>query len=239
MTNKYLITCTFLLIFISHLPAQKKWNGKISAGLFYYSGNVDKFDFMADGNITHTDSLFEYSSFAKMIDSRLSGEHVNEEYSAGIKFDYHPFSILSPFMMFSYYRNDYKDIHLRLTALAGIKYVYYQTETSNFSISLALQYDAEHYKSEIPNKDKVRWSLRPKFKQKITNTLYFENFEFFKINVSDGNDYGIESVTTISNKVTNRLSIGLNYHYEYVNAPTNPALKKADQVFTAQVIFVI
>lgn len=237
MLRKYYFTAFFFLGIISVSFAQKKWNGKIVSGLFYYSGNVEKFDFTTDANVAHTDSMFEYSSFAKMVYSSSAGKRLNEEYNAGVKFDYHPYNTYSPFMLLSYYKNDFKDIHLRLTALMGLKYVYYKTESSNFSISLAFQYDAEHYQSEIADQDKIRWSLRPKFKQKITNSLYFENLEFFKVNISDGTDYAIESITTISNKVTNRLSIGLNYHYEYVNAPTNPALKKADQVFTAQVLF--
>lgn len=213
------------------------WKAELGLGAFRYTGNTDKFDFHTNAQISHTDSTFEYSSFLKAAYGETSGRKNKQEYSGGVKFDYKPHSTLSPFLMFKAYTNRFKDIDLRFTSLAGLKYRFYESEKADYSISAAMLYDIEKYHETTPNKEKTRVSFRPKIKQHIGENIYFEHFTFFMYNVQDWQDYIIESHSKLSVKVNSHFSLSVKYEYNYESRVANESIKNADSVLLASITF--
>ena len=164
--KKTIYICLLVLLLASNSYSQG-WKAKVGFGSSYYTGNVEKVDLRGEGNISHTDSTFEFSSFVKATYGEMETIKNNQEFQAGIQADYKPYAKLSPFLLFTAYNNEFKDIALRLSGITGLKYTFYKTEKSNYSISTALQYDAEQYKSDIEDKEILRLSIRPKLKQQI------------------------------------------------------------------------
>ncbi len=228
-----------VIILSAFYSAKAQWKAKAELGSSFYSGNVNKFDLRSKGNISHVDSLFELSAFYKTIYAENNHVQNNEEYSGGFKFDYLPQSRFSPFVVLSAYRNDFKNIRQRLSSILGAKYVYFQSEKSNYSLSVAGQYDMEHYVAESPDKNKIRLSIRPKIKLKIGQTAYFQNITFFQPNVQNWADYIINSSTSLTTKITKAINLKLSYEIEYVNEPTKEGLLKTDQAFLASLVFKI
>lgn len=236
-----------LIFFFNDINAQ--WNTKLSFGSSYYSGNVDKFDLRADGAVTRKDSLIESKLFGKIIYSESNGVQNNEEYSGGVKFDYKPKNKLTPFILLSLYKNQFKKIDMRLSALAGAKYVIYRgldslnKVVSDYSISAAIEYDKDKYTKytdsegiEIQKdpKEKMRLSIRPKIKQRLSSNIYFEHITFYQPNMKDFDDYLLNSITSISTKITKKIDFGISYEYDYESKPVSETVKKTNQVILAK-----
>lgn len=212
------------------------WDIKFSLGSSYYGGNVEKFDLNSSANISHADSAFEYSSFAKITYSQVNSNKTNQELSGGVKFDYRPYATFSPFFALSAYNNEYKDIKLRLSALLGIKYTFYKTSKSDFSISGAGLYENEMYESEMEDKNILRLSIRPKFKQKIGEKTQLQHITFYKVNVEDGHDYLIESETSLTNRLIGKIDINISSQYTYDNDPPE-LVEKTDVALITSLVF--
>jgi hypothetical protein len=233
MKNSWL--ALILLISPQYLFAQ--WKGNMDIGFSYFSGNVKKMDIRSTGGLSHKDSVFEFSSFYKAIYAETDNIQNNEELSGGIQFDYLPHSRFSPFILFTAFRNQFKNIDLRLSGILGGKYLLYKSDNAAYSISVAYQFDAEQYVEETSDENKNRLSVRPKIKQKIGKGVYFEHVTFFKPNLSNFNDYMIESSSALSNNITDKIKLKLSYEIEYVSQPTKADLLKTDQVMLATLSF--
>jgi hypothetical protein len=206
-----------------------QWKGDAELGGSFFKGNINKLDLRSVGNLAHKDSSFEFSAFYKTIYSETDNVQNNEELSGGIKFDYLPQNRFSPFVVFSVYKNDFKDIHYRISSIIGGKYVLYETDASSYSMSMAYQYDVESYVSETPAKNKMRISVRPKIKQNLGPNTYFENITFYRPNIENFQDFVIESTSSLTNKITEKIYLKVVYDYEYVNQPTKEGLLRTDQ----------
>ncbi|MCK5536664.1 MAG: DUF481 domain-containing protein, partial [Bacteroidales bacterium] len=225
----------FFIVFFIPQILLAQWEGEAEIGFSYFSGNINIIDLRSEGRIVHEDSVFEYTSFYKAIYAEAENIQSNEELSGGVKFDYLPNSKFSPFIVLSAYRNDFKNIHLRLSGVIGGKLLVYKSEKANYSISMAYQFDAEDYLEETEDENKMRLSIRPKIKQQIGESIYFEHISFFKPNLRDFQDYTVLSSTSITNKITKKIHLKISYEYEYVNEPTKADLLQTDQVLMASV----
>ena len=214
-----------------------QWKAKAELGSSLYSGNVNKFDLKSTGKISHVDSSFEFSAFYKAIYAENDHIQNNQEFSGGFKFDYLPKNKFSPFVAINAYRNEFKNIHQRLSSLLGSKFVYFSTPSSKYSLSIAGQYDMEKYVEETPDKNKIRLSIRPKFVQKIGTNAEFKNITYFQPNLQRWSDYLIESETSLNAKITKAVSLKISYIYEFVNEPTKVELLKTDHSLYASIVF--
>jgi len=226
-----------LLILSSSLSIFAQWNAKAEMGSSLYSGNVNKFDLRSTGKISHADSSFEFSTFYKAIYAENNHIQNNQEYSGGFKFDYLPKNKFSPFVAINAYRNEFKNIHQRLSSLLGSKYVYLSTASSKYSLSVAGQYDMEKYVEETPDKNKIRLSVRPKFVQKIGTNAEIKNITYFQPNLQRWSDLMIESETSLKAKITKVISLKISYIYEFVNEPTKVELLQVDQALYTSLVF--
>jgi len=236
------LTIVFL-ISINVIFAQKdNWSGEFKLGGSYYKGNVNKTDLRSIGEVSHKDSTFEFTTSYKTVYGINNNIENNREFSSMAKFDWRPYSIVSPFIAFSSYNNIYKGYDLRLTGIAGSKFAFSRPNYS-YSLSVAGLYSIEKYTppkdiTELQKDDteKVRLSLRPKIKQKLSANTYFSHYTFFQPNVNDFSDYMIESRTSISNKLTSVLFLDISLEYEYVSRPPSVDIKNEDVAFIISLI---
>jgi putative salt-induced outer membrane protein YdiY len=245
---KTIFTC-FLLIYLLQIPNifaqnKSKWTGQMSLGSSLFKGEVNNFELNTRGSISHADSAFEYSSTYKIIYGETDHKKNNQDYSAAIKFDLLPKSKVSPFVVATARQNRYRGYELQLSFLAGLKYSFIKKPSSDISLSAAIQYDIEKYPKPIdvnspilPQKENLRLSIRPKIKQKIGSSVYIENITFIRPSFKDFKDYRFDSETTISNKLTQKLFLNLNYDYELNNKPPQTQLVKENMSFTVSLAY--
>jgi len=244
--KKYFISIFLILLALQSIQSQtvkKKWNAIASFGTSYYKGNVNKFDLRSEGNLAHADSVFESSAFYKVIYGESNHIRNNQEYSGGLKFDWHPEHDISPFIATTAYSNEYNGYKLRLSALAGAKYTFNWIKKGSYSISAAFQYDVEKYvepkkPNEIkkPDKDKLRLSIRPKIKFKLTDAITIEHISYFKPKIDELNNIQIESVTSINNKISNYVYFNVKYDYYYDSNPPSSAFVTDNGSIVASIV---
>ncbi len=233
--NVFLLLGFIFLAIFSASSQDSKWSGKFSLGGSYYKGNVSKTDIRSDGAVSHRDSTFEFSSDYRTIYGRNGTTENNREFSSTVKFDWLPFAYVFPFLAFENYSNIYKGYDLRLSGLAGAKFKIYKTKITDISLSAAALYSIEDYtlpkdpKDVVkPNSELFRLSIRPKIVQKLGENVTFRHTTYYQPNTKDFNDYILESKTTISNKLTNILSMDLTFEYDYVSSPPSSDIVKED-----------
>ncbi len=232
----FLISSTFIF-------AQKdKWSGEFKLGGSYYKGNINKTDLRSIGKVSHKDSTFEFSTNYKTIYGMNNNVENNREFSSIAKFDWRPYSIISPFIAFSAYNNIYKGYDLKITGIAGSKFTF-ERPNYIYSLSMAGVYSIEKYTiPKDPNDvkkddaEKIRLSFRPKVKYQLGPNTFFEHYTFYQPNTKDFSDYIVESKTSISNKLTNVLFLDISFEYEYVSTPPSTDIDEEDVAFIISLI---
>lgn len=231
---------SFFLLLTSSLFSQEKkkdlWETKLSLGTYFYTGNTEKFDFTSDFQLTRKDSVLETKLFLTGAYGELEKVQNKQEFKGGLKFDYNPFSKFSPFILLSLYNNEFKDIELRISSFIGAKYLFYKTDKSNYSLSAALQYDTERYYESSTNKEKIRLSLRPRFKQTIGKNMKLQALCFYQPNLQDFDDYMVIANISVSTKVFEKMDLKLTYNYDYESMPALETIKKTDTSFITSIV---
>lgn len=230
-----LILFTALLGFASNGNAQEKvkskWSGTAGIGGSYFRGNVNKMDIRGDGSISHADSIFEYSFFYRVSYGEYNFIKNNQEFSAGTKFDWRPKDEITPFFAFTAYKNEFTGYLIRLSVLGGAKYTIIDQPASDYSLSMAIQYDAERYtpptkigEVQKPDKENMRLSVRPKIRQKLNETISIEHISFIRPNISDFTNIQAESQTILSNKLTESVSLNIVHEFTYDSKPPSSTI---------------
>jgi len=236
-----ILTTTILLIISLATFAQEAsspWSGNLKAGLTLYSGNVNKFNMKGGGNVSHKDSAYEFQIFVAGNYSEKDHKANKEEYSGGLKYDFRPFNTFSPFALVQGYSNRQKGIKLRTSGLVGVKYGYYHTSKSDFSLSFAFQNDYDVYfesedvaETSQPDKNILRFSFRPKFKHKFTDNIYFEHLTFYQPSIGTFSDYRVYSKTLLSNQLWKSFFVEFDFIYEFDNVTVYNGVLKEDYSF--------
>ena len=238
MKNLFLIFFIFLQLIAFSQEKKNKWDTKLSFGTYYYTGNTEKFDLVSDAVILRKDTVLESLMFFKGAYGEVAEIQNKQEFKGGLKFDYLPYGKLSPFLLVTLYNNKFKDIKVRFSSFLGLKYLYYNTEKSQFSFSAAYQFDADRYIDNADmNKLKSRLSIRPKFKQKIGDNLSFILESYYQPNLSGFDDYIFELNTSLSSKLLSFLSVKFSYNYEYESKPVVETINKLDTSFITSIVF--
>lgn len=238
MSNRFLVCQLFffLPVLVFAQETQKsKWSGTAGIGGSYYRGNVNKMDIRTDATISHADSVFENSVFYRITYSEYNFVKNNQEFSAGTKFDWRPKDKITPFFVLAAYKNEFNGYHLRLSAFTGVKYSFIDIPVADYSLSLAIQYDAEKYTApkksydiQKPDKEIIRLSFRPKIKQKIGESVNFEHISFIRPKLNDFSNIQSESQTILSNKLTESLSLNIVYEFNFDSNPPSSSILKTN-----------
>jgi hypothetical protein len=235
----FVILCLIFFFIREKAYAQIKTN--LSLGSSFIEGStINKFDIQTDLNISLADSTREFSTFFTAAYGELAHHSTNQEFSGGLKFDYRPQAMFTPFILLQAYNNVEKNIDLRMTALSGLKFSIFRKFIKDdkgkkmlkfdYSISVAVLYEAEKYISpNVPNREKMKLSIRPKIKHALGKNIYFEHITFYKVNLEDWQDYSFYSTTSLTSKITKKLQLKISYRIDYDNKlPKIDAVSKND-----------
>jgi putative salt-induced outer membrane protein YdiY len=199
------------------------------------TGNTDKASAAASAKSSVEDSIKEFSVEAKFAYSKNNGNVNQREFSGGLQFDYLPLSRLSPFARVEYYRNEFRKISGRYSALAGAKWRYFVHHRRgepfcDYSISAAAIYENEDYTADANLKDanRCRLSVRPKFKQRLMQNISLQLETYYKPNVIDFSDYRTNAIAQLNFEVNRKVTLQVSYDYEYNSKPATAAVKPTD-----------
>ena len=242
MKQQQLFVLLIALCLVFPVSVQAQWKSKVSLGGSYYSGNVNKLDIRSTGGISKASEAFELSSSYKVIYSEANDVQNNQEISGGVKFDYKPKNKFSPFLAVNLYNNEYKGYALRVSSIVGAKYVLLKNDKASHSISAALQYDAEQYTANDEGvikdpKNLLRLSVRPKLKQKLTESVSISHVTYYRPYLNDFGDYQVDSKTSLSNKLSTKIYLDLSYELKYESKPVKEDAKNADNAVIVSLVF--
>ena len=217
----------------SNRASKAKLSAQITLDGNYQTGNIEKANISGTVFMAAIDSIKEFTANGKFLYGE-NGKKVNQrEYLAGVQYDYHPFSIISPFVRFEFYKNEFKKIKGRYSGLAGAKYCYFtKPGILDYSISAALLYDLDHYVAgvDLPDKERLRISIRPKFKHNLTGNIYLIAEVFYKPSLADFDDYIVYGNFNLNFLAFKQGLLRLSYECEFNNKPATNKVKKTDAV---------
>ncbi len=231
----YLLTNSYN-VFSQEEEKKDLWDTKLSLGTYFYTGNTEKFDLVSDFQLVRKDTIIESNLFFKASYGEVEKIQNKQEFSGGLKFDYRPWSVFSPFVLVSLYNNKFKDIELRISSFLGAKYSFYMTNQSDLSISAAIEYDTERFYESSPNKEKFRLSIRPRILQNIGKNAEFSALCFYQPNLKDFDDYNFVGSIGLSTKLLQKISLKLSYTYDYESMPILETIKKTDTSFITSIV---
>ena len=227
-----------LILGAIQLFGQRKWAYDFGLGASLNAGNVNNCNINNYGSIIRNDSLLAFDFRYKLLYSSLihksnvgrQWEETNFEVNGGIKLDYLQYGIFSPFLACEMLTNKYKGYDLKMSGLIGFKYrIYVKPSVCDYSISAAFVYDWTDFtdSTALPNNN-YRISIRPKIKQRLTETLTLLNLTFYQPSVLDFGDYIISNTTKLETRITKKLYLDLAFVYEYRSRVPAENYKKHD-----------
>lgn len=221
---RFLLAITIILG-ATQLFGQKKWDFDFGLGTSLHTGNVNTFNLNNNASVNRNDSLIAldfhykllYSSLIDRYDVGQQWKETNFEINGGIKLDYKQYGMFSPFLAFEMLINKYKGYDLKMSGLGGFKYrIYVRPSYCDHSISIAFVYDWTDFTDAtvLPNNN-YRISIRPKFKQRLTENLTLLNLTYYQPSVLDFHDYIINTSTKLQTQLSKMLFLDLGFTYEY------------------------
>ena len=206
------------------------WNGKMSIGSNWLSGNVKKFDLTTNYLINRTDSFKQIELDGRYYTLYSYGDKTWEESALNFRYELKPYNKLIPFTAYLFYRNQFRMIDTRNSVLLGIKYNVFGGKKEKLTISTAIVYENSNYTEETLDgklsNTRYRLSIRPKIKIFGNDKLSLTHQTFLKISFTNILDYSIESSTILSYKITKNLSISLNDNLIYDRLPIQIKYKR-------------
>lgn len=196
---------------------EKKVFGTIAAGGSLSSGNINKADAKASGELMVKDSTIEFVAGGKYTYSESDHKTKNNGVELYSKVDFLPYRKVSPLVAVEYLHNTYKGYNFRFDVVAGAKWnIYTKPKVCAYSISLAGLYDVVDYTDDKKTLDDqaFRLSLRPKVKQKIGNVFLIEKI-FYQPKIDEFKDYLIKNEMEIECKITSIFYLSVAYEFDY------------------------
>lgn len=199
------------------LMAQSNWSYEFGLGGTYNSGNINNVGFRTNAGLGRNDSVKAVYANIRFVYTEEQKKTTNMGLDGSIKFDYYRNIHWSPFVAAEFLTNHFKGYDFKTAFLVGLKYTFlYDKDRYDYSVSAALVGDyADFYQADSLNGVKMRVSLRGQIRQKIGETTTLYHATFYQPAVTDFNDFIFSSVTKISNKLRNNISLDLIFDYGY------------------------
>jgi hypothetical protein len=211
--------------------SKAKLTARIGLDGNYQTGNTEKLNLSGTGFVAAIDSVKEFSANARFVYGEYDKTAYQREYIAGVQYDYRPLSDFLPFVRFEFYKNHFRQIQGRYSGLIGAKYRYFVIpEKLDYSISAAFLYDLDNFTAdaELPNKERLRISVRPKFKHDFTPNIRLVTEIYYKPNLAHFEDYMIYWNSNINIRIIKNVLLRMSYEHEYNSMPASDKVKKTD-----------
>jgi len=220
----------------SHRVSKAKLSARMTLDGYYQTGNTERTNVSGSLFVSAIDSIKEFSVNGRYLYGAFNKTVNQREYTAGIQYDYHPFSVLSPFVRGEFYKNEFRKINARYAGLVGLKVRYFvKPNVSDYSISAALLYDVDHFVPDVslPNKERFRASVRPKWKQSLAGNVFLIAEAYYKPNLLNFSDYILCGNLNLNVRVLKRGLLRISYEHEYNSMPATNMVKKTDALLLA------
>lgn len=220
MKKKLLASILLALAAIS-LQAQTKWKYEFGLGGTYNSGNISNVGFRTNLSVGVNDSVKALTGNVRFLYNEEKKTTTNLGLDGGLKFDYYRNLHWNPFVAAEFVMNHFKGYDFKSSFLLGLKYNFVYTPTYDYSLSAALVGDYVDYYYEVPpEKDtlsgiKMRVSIRGQIRQKIGETTTLYHATFYQPALTDFSDYIVSSITKVSTKLRENISLDLIFDYGY------------------------
>ena len=220
----------------SNRASKSLLSARITLDGCYQTGNTEKANVAGAVFLSAIDSIKEFSANTRFLYGSNDKTVNQREFIAGLQYDYHPLMIFSPFARFEYYNNEFQKIKGRFSGLVGIKYRYFvKPQILDYSISMALIYDVERYEVDVnlPYKERLRISVRPKFKHNLADNIFLIAEVYYKPNILRFDDFIVCGNVNMNYRFFKRGLFRLSYEYDYNNKPVTDGVRKTDSMLLA------
>lgn len=202
--------------------AQSKWKYHLGFGGELKDGNVNTVTIRNDGSIERNDSTLAFDAGYGIVYGEKDKVAYDKSLDVHAKVDLWQYDRWSPFVSVSYLNNKFKGFDYRLSALVGVKYRIYWDKRCDYSLSAAYVQDYTDYGDpDVTLKAMVsRLSLRFKMRHKIADNVSIKHTTFWQPSLMEPmksvtEDYVLTSITSVDTKITEHISLGVNFNYEY------------------------
>lgn len=223
-----------MLATVMTVSAQKKWGYTLGFGGELKSGNVNTTIFNTNAGVERNDSILSFDANASYVYGLKDGENFEDNLTGNLKFDLWQYDRWSPFVSYSANRNHFKGYDWRHTGLAGVKYRLFWNAACDYSISAAYVFEYTDYLEAVDLRAQVsRLSVRFKMRHKLNDNVSLKHTTFYTPSFYDfTGDWGVNSTTSLSTKLSSHLSLDLNFTYDY-HSLVPAGVKNADYITSA------
>lgn len=209
------------------------WDGEAEVGANIFFGNQDQSLINARLELGHADSTWDLSStgrytYGKSTDAEGDSRLTHRSWNLGGTADYLPFATFSYFGIAGAESSFQREIDLRLTGGAGVKYTFVRSDASLFDTSLALLAERTTFDvdpdppvvpaPEDPAADELedtetlaRWSMRVRASRSIDDDrITFESTTFWRPVVDAFDRYVVESTNSAAYAVTENVQFKMS-----------------------------
>jgi putative salt-induced outer membrane protein YdiY len=232
------VLCAALLCAPGQLSAQEQppeaWDVGADLGLSATRGSSYLTLFSMSLKVTRLEtSMYELTLTAKSLYGENADSVVARRYQGGLTFDWKPDERVSPFVFVEAERDRFRKLDRRTNAGVGAKYVLWNAERGEASLSTAVLHDYQRFTQALPDGDNstsnARWSVRARVRHEFRNGLALENVTFYKPVFDAFDDYDIDAATKASMKLSELVALSLSWTVRYDSTPPLD-VRKDDQV---------
>lgn len=203
-----------------------RYSGNINAGINVSRGNTDTTDIHVDGEIAPSFGRNTILFGGQLNKSEASGETTASNWRIRAQYD-RSFGPRRRWFanVFNTYENDeLADLNLRITAGAGLGYIFFKDDPTWLRISLGPAFVNENFREEADRAFLgLRWALD--FEQKLwSDDLSFYHNDTMTFGLSE-TQYVLYTTTGLKVGLLDNLSLNAEFQYNYNGEPADDAVK--------------
>lgn len=132
----------------------------------------------------------------------------------------------------NYLNDKLSDYDYRASIGPGLGYTIFKDEIKELDLRAAIEYSKDKDRETGDTDSYASGKTELEYKHELTQTVSFNQFLKYKVSFDDSDNYTGTSDTGIAVKMSDTLSLGVSYKYEY----TNQAEQKKDTQFLTSLI---
>ncbi|CAA6828368.1 MAG: Unknown protein [uncultured Thiotrichaceae bacterium] len=214
------------------LKSKEGWSGQASAGLVTSTGNAENNNITAGINATYMKRRWRHTFAGNVYFAESEGERTAEHYALSHKARYSLSQKSYLFNFISYDADEFADIDFRIADVLGYGHTLIDTDKHYLEAELGLGFRQTQFISDDPDSDETVGNLGLHYIGKLTDTTKLT--EDLLILGGDENVF-TESVTALNVKMTEKLSLSLNYTIRN-NSDVPDGIEKTDTITSVNLV---
>ncbi len=215
---------------------EKPLSARIELSYVNTSGNTETQTFSQEGKLEYEGDLHRIFLKNSYLYVKKGEEETANKFKAEGRWEILLTEHLFTFMSGGYERDKFSGYTYKWNGGPGMGYDLIKTDGVELKILLSLLY----YYNKVENGTIDNYSTSKAeaiFSWKMRDNLEFKQNLNYIVNNSRNEVYFINSESSIEVKITDLLSLGVNYKVYYQNTPPEPGIERTDTVFSTSLIF--